>query len=309
MEDLFGMGKGSEKLVDVIANAVGAIYRPYGIRREADAEAYKIRLLERAKSEQKAEEIRILAEAKRDEILIIDSSSSTLEERAQARKKFNDLRRQKNLESVIIGAFKHIGNDVSQETVDPDWLQTLIGYAEEANSEQMQDLWSRVLAGETELPGAFSLRSLKTLKEMSRTEAEIFTIACHLSSRYDNTNPQIMLITGFRCGEKDTSIDLRDYGCGLLNIMALCELGLLYKDEIIRQSSKDDSFPMIVAGNSVIMTSKEDKSGFACYNFTHIGRELARLVATRSHDAYFKSFAEAAELAFEIKSDATEGIS
>jgi hypothetical protein len=50
MKDLLGLGKGSEKLIDVIANAVGAIYRPYGIRREGEAEAYKLKVVEQAKT-------------------------------------------------------------------------------------------------------------------------------------------------------------------------------------------------------------------------------------------------------------------
>ena len=153
---------------------MGAIYRPYGIRREADAEAYKLTVIEKVKTEQKAEEVRALASAKKDEVLILDSGTSTIEERAAARKRFDEIRRQNNLENVLRGAFAHIKDEVSQEPVDPDWLQALVKYAEEANSAHLQDLWSRVLAGETELPGSFSLRALETLKKMSRRDAEIF---------------------------------------------------------------------------------------------------------------------------------------
>ena len=65
MEDLVGLGKGAEKLIEVIANAIGAIYKPYGIRREADAEAYKIKVIESERISQKENETRALAEAKK----------------------------------------------------------------------------------------------------------------------------------------------------------------------------------------------------------------------------------------------------
>jgi uncharacterized repeat protein (TIGR03899 family) len=305
MEDLLGLGKGSEKLIDVIANAVGAIYRPYGIRREAEAEAYKLKVIEQARIEQKSEEIKALASAKKDELLILDSATSTLEERAAARKRFDELKRQKNLENVLKGAFGYIKDDVSEERVDPDWMQSLIKYAEGANSEHLQDLWSRVLAGETELPGSFSLRALETLKKMSKRDAEIFQDACYLASCFKDEG-QMMLIYDFYCptvsdtikktvmAENQTSktINLSDYNFGLYNRKTLDDLGLVYNEVITSSAFRVEGVEMIVAGLPIKLTPKSEKSKFYSYRFTQIGNELSRLIDVKPHVSEFSYYTE-----------------
>lgn len=315
MEDLLGLGKGSEKLIEVIANAVGAVYRPFGIRREADAEAYKLKVVEKARTEQKAEEVRELASAKKDEILILDSATSTIEERAAARKRFNELRRQNNLENVLKGAFNHIKSDVSQEPVDPDWLQVLVTYAEEANSEQLQDLWSRVLAGETELPGSFSLRALETLKKMSKREAEIFQAACRIASCfrddgrtmviYDFDHPTVSssikkTIEVISETQSRKEIDLRDYNFGFHNRKTLDDLGLLYEERITSSDFRSEGVEILVAGYPIKLTSKSKKSKFYSYQFTQIGNELSRLIDLTPQASYFEKFVQSAAKAFVI---------
>lgn len=312
MEDLLGLGKGSEKLIDVIANAVGAIYRPYGIRREAEAEAYKLKLIEKTRIEQKSEEVRELAAAKKDEMLILDSATSTLEERAAARKRFDEIRRQNNLESVLKGAFNHIKEDVSEESVDPDWLQALVKYAEEANSAQLQELWSRVLAGETELPGSFSLRALEALKKMSKRDAEIFQQACLIASCFKNSSKK-MVIYGFEHPTVTNNLkkaiaeirtkkemDLRKYSLGLHDRKTLDDLGLLYEDEIVSSNFRVDGVDMFVAGYHIKLIPKSEKSKFFNYQFTQIGNELSRLIDVPHQEGYFAEFKQFVECAFNI---------
>lgn len=301
MDDLLGIGKGTEKLIDVIANAVGAIYRPYGIRKEAEAEAYQIKLVESAKAEQKAIEIRTLAGAKRDELLIIDSAASTIGERVEKRKQFNELRRQTNLENVLNGAFKYIGNDISKEPVDPDWIQTLIGYAEEANSEQIQDLWSRVLAGETELPGSFSLRAMETLKKLSRKNAELFQRACQISAHTEK-NDRFKIILAINPNQKGlpcANINLHDFGYELMDHLTLVDLGLIYDEKLYYAIS--NATRMIVAGYKITITPVTDKPDLISYNFTQIGNELATLINISPYKNYFDSFVNESANAFSVK--------
>lgn len=305
MEDLLGIGKGTEKLIEVIANAVGAIYKPFGIRREAEAEAYKISLIEKAKSEQKAEEVRLLANAKKDEILILDAASSTLEERAQSRKRFDELRRQRNLESVFVGAFKHMREEVSQDPVDPDWLQALIDYAEEANSQQMQDLWSRVLAGETELPGSFSYRSMETLKKMSKKDAELFQAACEIASHFKDSDA-MMIIENFEnrissmMGMGTEEINLQKYQLGVVNRMTLNDVGVLHKDSIVCSKFKKE-FELIVTGKALKMSPKSEQSKYTCYQFTQVGNELAKLISPTYDSSYFDNFIEKSRNSFSVE--------
>ena len=46
------------------------------------------------------------------------------------------------------------------------------------SSEEMQRLWARILSGEVQSPGGTSLRTLDTLRNMSKIDAEMFNDAC-----------------------------------------------------------------------------------------------------------------------------------
>ena len=51
----------------------------------------------------------------------------------------------------------------------------------------MQKLWGKVLAGEIKQPGSFSLRTMDTLKNISRDEAELFINVIQFAIKYNQT--------------------------------------------------------------------------------------------------------------------------
>lgn len=69
----------------------------------------------------------------------------------------------------------------SDTDVDEDWLNTFTGYAERASSDRMQQLWGKVLAGEIQKPGNYSIQSMRLLSEMTSNVAELFTQAVSMS--------------------------------------------------------------------------------------------------------------------------------
>ena len=58
--------------------------------------------------------------------------------------------------------------------VDPDWLNYFDGYAEKATSENVRDLWARVLDGEIRSPGSFCRATLRLLAELDQQMASWF---------------------------------------------------------------------------------------------------------------------------------------
>ena len=58
--------------------------------------------------------------------------------------------------------------------VDPDWLNYFDGYAEKASSENVRDLWAKVLAGEIRSPGSFCRATLRLLAELDQQMASWF---------------------------------------------------------------------------------------------------------------------------------------
>jgi hypothetical protein len=64
--------------------------------------------------------------------------------------------------------------DAEAALIDDDWLNIFERFAEDASSERMQGLWSRVLAGEIRKPGRYSSRTLRFLSEFSQADALSF---------------------------------------------------------------------------------------------------------------------------------------
>ena len=60
------------------------------------------------------------------------------------------------------------------EDVDEDWLNHFATYSERASSEDVRQLWARVLAGEIRRTGSFSLTSLRLLSELDKRMATTF---------------------------------------------------------------------------------------------------------------------------------------
>ena len=60
---------------------------------------------------------------------------------------------------------------VSEEHVSQEWRARYRAYAEEVNDEDFQEIWGRVLAGEFQNPGTYSLRTLEFLRTLSSEEA------------------------------------------------------------------------------------------------------------------------------------------
>jgi hypothetical protein len=129
------------------------------------------------------------------------SSNPEIVERAMNNLLRKEYRCSENRESIVRGAVKLLKNqneDINESTaeniqVDDDWLNVFERFAEDASTDRMQKLWSRVLAGEIRRPGAFSLRTLRFLSEFSQSDALIFADFCQ--NVVNDIAPKILIIT------------------------------------------------------------------------------------------------------------------
>ncbi|PWB22362.1 DUF2806 domain-containing protein [Flavobacterium sp. HTF] len=168
-------GKPIEKLIEVISQGIGTLYRPRAIRKEADAEAYKIQVLEKAKTIANAENK-----------LIEFEMLGTIEQKIL----FQEIRKQNNIEHILEVAVEQINQEpeISSKSVDPDWTTRFFNIAEDISNDDMQKLWGRILSGEVKQPGSFSLRTLNLLKDLNKQEAEIFTKFAQLNVKHATGN-------------------------------------------------------------------------------------------------------------------------
>ena len=75
--------------------------------------------------------------------------------------------------------------------MENDWIVNFFDKSRIVSDNEMQDLWSRVLAGEANLPGTYSKRTVNHLSDLDKTEAELFTRLCGFGSQIGNIVPLV----------------------------------------------------------------------------------------------------------------------
>ena len=184
-----------EKLIDYGASGVGAIagpmLAPWRASREAKARLASARIdveVHRIEAESEAGTLAIIAKARSDArgyLVTPDAEvrgmlEITREDITQ-RIEFQERKRIANVRSVLEDAADELGDkEVADHEPDPDWTARYIDSVQDVSSEDLRKIWARILAGEVESPGRTSLRTLDTLKNMTKRDAEMFRDICNL---------------------------------------------------------------------------------------------------------------------------------
>jgi hypothetical protein len=184
------------KLWETIADkGIGSLLKPWQIRREgrANLDVRRDEILALAQAEAAAEAIRsgqrlLLANgeivdrpALEAPMVIHDSVDKAplalprAIEIAEQNSKAEALRREASVAKAVIYAEDELQKDSSeppQGSPQDDWLLRWRECAAGVSSDELQQIWGKVLAGEVKSPGRFSLRTLEFLRNLSQAEAQ-----------------------------------------------------------------------------------------------------------------------------------------
>jgi hypothetical protein len=173
-------------------------------------------------------------------------------------------------------------------SVDDDWIVRFTSIAKDIGSDEMRYIWGKILAGEVEKPGSFSMRTLETIRNISQKEAQIF----------QKIVPLVMLGNAGLLISSDNDIN-KQYGITYEDILCLNECAL-----IISNSSLSLNIPVYKDGESHIhtesliaffgLTSKtqEETISIGAYALTNAGRELYSILAHDPNEDYFHAVLE-----------------
>lgn len=295
IKDLAGLSEPIKKLIEVIAQGVGSISKPYLIRKTADAKAYEMRII--AETLKQNQEGLKSINYSNDNLKLISLDDETLkndlsiDERSQKRLNFKEQRRQQHVESITQKATINLldETDVSDEKIDDDWINRFFNYAEDVSNDEIQELWARILAGEVKKPKSFSLRTLELVRNLSMEEAMVFTKVAKYAIKIGNDS---MLYKG------DDNEILNIIDVSFNEIVLLQELGLLHPGEFVSYELK--STPTINKtgfqfGNILTVVIRQPNSpaqNFSVILFTSIGKELLNLVNSEPEFKYLELFAK-----------------
>lgn len=182
------------KLVEVFQQGVGSLFRPWQIKREANArlEAREEGIVRIAQTEAIAEDIRLgrkaLISGKVLSLPLPDDCGEKsgagsgedgvleLVNAAKLEADYLSIKRAINLRRIELQAHNEAegtpNEDVSDEPINPDWFARWREAAQDVSDEEMQQLWARLLTGETTSPGTYSLQTVSLLRNLSKQQAE-----------------------------------------------------------------------------------------------------------------------------------------
>lgn len=314
LNDILGLGKvlPIDKLIDILANSIGKISKPYFDKKDIDTKVYEIEKI----AEARAKEMKIIATAvnenfhftggieyKDDKITISSPTELKLEtqdlillnppieERAQERHKFQEVKRQLNIENVTAFAAEELKDEppVTDEPLDEDWITRFFRIAEDISNEEMQNLWGKILAGEIKEPKTYSLRTLELIRNLSKKEADTFIKVANFAIKSGNSN---YLFKG-----NDEELLKNKYNISYSDISLLIEIGLIQPGEFVSYQllqQPNDGQSVFTSGSIVIILKvKADTPTIQMpvNVFSNSGNELLKLIKSNPPIEYLASIA------------------
>lgn len=255
------LSKPVNTLIEKVSNAVGDLYEPHHIKRIAKAKA-KADLIE--------------AEAR---IEITD-----LHRRAAVRWLNEEAQRQLNMENILTNALPQVNESAQPDTIEDDWIINFFDKSRIVSDNQMQELWSRVLAGEANSPGRFSKRTVNCLSDLDKSDAEVFTRLCGFVWHLGQLVPLVF--------DKDAEI-YQKHGINFSSLSHLDSIGLIRFQDIVNfeQRSLPKTFAVDYYGRRLVLDLEHATEGNLTVGraiFTNIGMELAPICDSKPVNGFWE---------------------
>jgi len=246
------LGKPATVLIEKISDAVGGYLKPWQMRRVAKAER----------------DVTLIAACTQLEV-------SELERRALGRFLAEEARRQANIEAITYRALPMLENDVDPNLVEDDWIVRFFDRCRLVSDDEVQLLWSRLLAGEVNNPGSYSMRTLDLLQSMDKSDALQFSALCRFSLEFGELTPVIF--------DLDATI-YRENGLKFDTIRHLGDVGLIsIADHGYLTGGLPESFSVRYGELTLVLEfEKPSHNEIATGNvlLSRAGRELASICRT-----------------------------
>ena len=179
-------------------------------------------------------------------------------------------------------AFEIIGPDFdSGKVVDPTWQKRwLDGTSRIATEdEERRSWWARLLAGEMQQPGSFSLRTLSLMDTLSTTEARYFHRACqYVWIRVIPNSPMLFIPEKHRRDlmPVDMMLKLEESGLLLTHALGYNFTGVRTADTVLQNANLEIVFEL----------AKGAKMKRGSSTLTRAGEELYTLVDMEADESY-----------------------
>lgn len=200
--DISKLAEPVNTLINRVSDAIGVVFEPRHMRRNAQAEIDVHRMKQEAGLE----------------------PLTSLEKRSLQRMVSEEVKHQVNIENILVGAMDYLSDQSKPEDLDDDWISFFFAQCRTVSNEDFQKIWSRLLGVESHKPGSISRRTIAVLGTMGKKDAELF--AGLFPFLWNVNNNLIPLI------ENLEDPFLKQRGINLLTLEHLDSIGLLKFSDI-----------------------------------------------------------------------------
>jgi hypothetical protein len=162
------LAKPATVLIEKISDALGGAFRPFQIKRVANAEA-------------EAAMVHVETEIKITE----------LHRRAMHRFFEEEAKKQQNIEAITEKALPQLESESQPQKMDRDWISNFFDKCRIVSDDEMQQLWGKVLAGEANNPGTYSKRTVNFIGSLDKQDAILFSKLCGFGWMPGNLMPLV----------------------------------------------------------------------------------------------------------------------
>lgn len=259
--NLGDLSKPASVFLEKISDAVGGLFKPWQIRRIADAEA-------------DAENVRAVSQ--------IDITD--LQHRAVQRFMIEEAMKQANIESIASKALPQVEEAARPDEVEDDWIVNFFDKCRLVSDDEMQVLWSKVLAGEANNPSTYSKRTVNHLASLDKSDAASFESLCNFCWHWGDLFPLI-----YNTNDEIYS----DNGVTFASLKHLDDIGLINFDNSSGYSFSDmpGKFQIVYFGMPVEIEFEEPSGNRLLTGkalLSKVGQELASVCGSEPIPDFFE---------------------
>lgn len=234
--------------------------------------------------------------------LLVDSSNATDQDRMDylsvidddlirraGRRLFSEeINKQKNIEDVVHETDEMLQSSPREsekdDTLDQGWVDEWLDGAGRAYDDDLKLYWAKLLAGEINVPGTYSLRAIDLMKKLSKSDAERIRMACRLVMYTNNINKDTFILRYNSSHYSYSDI------CFLMELRILNYSSLVV--EQIRYENESGGTTVFYHNDYYYLLKNNIKEyDLPIYSFTELGKEILSIIDDQSINVdYLKEF-------------------
>ena len=193
-----------------------------------------------------------------------------------------------NLINISVKAAEYINKDKENDIAfDNDVFWGLIDHSKDISNDEMQNLIAKIIAGEYNIPGTYSMSTLQTIKMLGKNELELLEKTATLIVNSEQI-PHIIFTLPETIKEIMAEIGI-DFG----SLQLLQSLGLVLPNDMRRTMKNPQKLPVQVSYFDKNMIFNSENENFIdiqmpnFYGLSPVGRQIVKHLNPKPDSKYF----------------------